>query len=79
MNIFLLTESIINIRENGIKVRTEIDKSNMFLDNLKRLVKEDNIFLFIANEPNDYEENDFSASLIYKALEKENISFDPDV
>ena len=75
MNIFLLTESIINIRENGIKIKTEIDKSNQFLSSLKRLVKGNKTFLFIANNPDEYEENDFSAKLIYQALNDENIKF----
>ncbi len=75
MKIFLLSESFKNIYVNGVKKRCEIDKKNQFAKNLKKSVKEFESFVFVSNNKSEYEGNEVSAKLMYKALLKEGYPF----
>ena len=70
MKIFLLSESIISVRENNIKTGCTIDTNNMFLDNLKRLCKDAKNFVFVPNNPSTdmLLENLDSAIMVYESL-----------
>lgn len=68
MKIFLLSESIMSIYENGIKIKSEIDKNNSFAENLTKSISSYDSFLFICNNKRAYEANDKSAKMIFDAL-----------
>ena len=68
MKIFLISESFISIRENDVKIATVIDKANSFLKNLQKSIQKFDNFVFICNDPVQFEQNDISADFIAKAF-----------
>ena len=71
MKLFLVSDSFIPIRGNGIKVGTEIDVSNNFLVNLEKQISRYDNFVFICNDPLAFEQNDTSAKKISVAFERQ--------
>lgn len=76
MKIFLLSESFISVHdENGVKIKSEIDKNNSFLDNLTKSITEFDNFLFICNKKRVYDVNDKSAKMIFDSLIEGGLPF----
>lgn len=76
MKIFLVSDSFISIRDaNWVKLGSEIDENNSFLDNLKRLIPKYDNMVFICNYPNDYEDNDENANFLAKAFSQQLTAF----
>lgn len=70
MNLFLVSDSVISIRKNDQKIGVKLDKNNKFLKNLKKYCQNCQNFVFVCNDPTLYEDNDYSAKLIFNAFKK---------
>ena len=71
MKLFLVSDSFISVRENGVTVEKIIDESNAFLLNLKKFIRKYDNFVFIPNIFNAIEQNEFSAKQIDDAFQKQ--------
>ncbi len=71
MFIFLLSSSFERIEKNNKKVGVLISEKNNFLNNLKEAINSYNSFVFLANDPQDYEGNDKSANFMAEAFKKQ--------
>ena len=71
MFIFLLSSSFERIEKNNKKVGVLISEKNNFLNNLKNAINSYNSFVFLANDPQDYENNDKSANFMAEAFRKQ--------
>lgn len=71
MKLFLVSDSLISIRENGVTVGKIIDESNVFLLNLKKFIKKYDNFVFIPNAIDAVEQNEFSAKQLDDAFKKQ--------
>lgn len=68
MKIFLISESFISIREDDVKIATVIDKANSFLKNLQKSIQKFDNFVFVCNDPVEFDQNDISANFVAKAF-----------
>ncbi len=71
MFIFLISRSFQRIEENGKKVGFVIEETNGFLNNLKKTIKKYDNFVFLANDPQSFCENDESLKFITTAFKKQ--------
>lgn len=75
MTIFLLSESFKNIYKNDKKIGCEVDKSNKFEENLTKMLKKCDNFLFICNNPKNFWHGRRNAKLMFKGLSNANLPF----
>ena len=75
MILFMESASFVSVKENDVTVKKKIVEENSFLTNLKRLIKKYDNFVFICNQPREYERNDTSAKFIADAFEEKLHNF----
>lgn len=66
-------------KENGKKVPVNFFEDNNFLKNLKECIKDYNMFVIIASDPDNYEQNDEYLKLDVKALTFSGLHFTENV
>lgn len=76
MKIFLNSQGFISVRKHGKKIAAIIDNKNSFLNNLKDCINSYGLFVFVCNEPEDFEHNDDSAFFIAQAFERQLTKFE---
>ena len=76
MVLFLTAQAADSLWENDQRVGANLINKNKFVDNLKKHIKSYKNFVWIANNANDYDENDIKAKFIHEAFKKEHMFFD---
>lgn len=64
-----------NKDENGVRHPIKLENSNKLLDNIKKNLPHKNSFVFIANNPNTFEQNDTSAEIRFKSFAMSGFKF----
>lgn len=75
MKLLLTSRSVLNTKENGVTIDSNLNPDNGFIEIIKNNLENFNKLVFICNESFDYSMNDNSAKMLKKAFEKVGINF----
>lgn len=79
MKIIQAASAFWSTKEDGVKVDCNLVEDNGLLDIIKSNLKDTKKFVYIANDPDNYADNDEGLKFILLALSKHNIEFDESV
>ena len=68
MILFLTSQGTISEYQNDIKVGAELNPANNFIQNLKQYAPNAKKFVYVANNPDNFEDNDMSGEFVYNAF-----------
>ena len=71
MKIFLNSQGFISVRKHGEKIAIIIDDKNSFLNNIKDSINSYGLFVFVCNDPQDFERNDKNAFFLNEAFKRQ--------
>ena len=72
MILFLTSLATLSEYQDDIKIGSSLNNCNNFVENIKKYAKNASNFVYIANDPNDFEDNDISGKFVFEAFLKQN-------
>lgn len=73
--IFITSDMGCSKKENGIRHVTPIDNTNKIIEQIKENLTNENSFVFIASNPEDYEKTDSYANFTFKSFNMSGFNF----
>ena len=72
MILFLTSQATLSEYQDDIKIGSSLNNCNNFIENIKKYAKNATNFAYIANDPNDFEDNDISGKFVFEAFKQQN-------
>ena len=76
MILFLTSQATLSEYQDDIKISTSLNNCNNFIKNIKKYAKNAINFAYIANNPDDFEDNDISGKFVFEAFKQQNIALE---